>query len=148
MNICIFLIFSKSSKQSKMNMNQLKLFAFLLVFSASFALSAQVAPAAEEDHSYKPLTLKLNESGSKYVRFIIWHQQWAQTSNLAVEDSKLQVTSFARRSRILAYAQVSSRFLILSHIGLNNLSPTNLDGLKWSVTDRSSFCMMLGQNLK
>lgn len=129
MNICIFKIFSKPSKQSKMNLYHLKLFAFLLVFSTSFTLSAQVAPTAEEDHSYKPLTLKLNESGSKYVRFIVWHQQWAQTSNLAVEDSKLQVTSFARRSRILAYAQVSSRFLILSHIGLNNLTPTNLDGL-------------------
>ncbi len=129
MNICIFKIFFKPSKQSKMNLYHLKLFAFLLVFSTSFTLSAQVAPTAEEDHSYKPLTLKLNESGSKYVRFIVWHQQWAQTSNLAVEDSKLQVTSFARRSRILAYAQVSSRFLILSHIGLNNLTPTNLDGL-------------------
>ena len=129
MNICIFKIFSKPSKQSKMNLYHLKLFAFLLVFSTSFTLSAQVAPTAEEDHSYKPLTLKLNESGSKYVRFIVWHQQWAQTSNLAVEDSKLQVTSFARRGRILAYAQGSSCFLILSHIGLNNLTPTNLDGL-------------------
>ena len=60
MNICVFKIFSKQSKQLKMNLYQLKLFAFLLVFSTSFTLSAQVAPTAEEDHSYKPLTLKLN----------------------------------------------------------------------------------------
>lgn len=85
--------------------------------------------AAPEDHSYKPLTLKLNDSGSKFVRFIIWHQQWLQTNNLAVENSKLQVSSMARRSRFLAYAQISSRFLLLTHFGLNNLSQNNLDPL-------------------
>jgi len=113
-----------------MNTFKLKYLVILLLSCCHFSLNAQVAPAApEEDHSYKPLTLKLNDTGSKYVRFIIWHQQWAQTNNLAVEDSKLQVTTFARRSRILAYAQVSSRFLILTHIGLNNLTPGNLDAL-------------------
>ncbi len=83
----------------------------------------------EIDHSYKPLTLKLNDDGSKYVRFIIWHQQWLQTGNLAAEDSKLQLTSFARRSRFLAFAQISPRFLILTHIGLNNLGPGNMTPL-------------------
>ncbi|HMQ48922.1 MAG TPA: porin [Saprospiraceae bacterium] len=91
------------------------------------SLWSQEKPAI--DHSYKPLTLKLSDDGSKYVRFIIWHQQWAQTNNLAIEDSKLQVTHFARRSRFLAYAQISPRFLILTHFGLNNFTPTNMTSL-------------------
>lgn len=112
-----------------MNKKQLLRILPLLLFSAclSFALSAQDKP--EVDHSYKPLKLNLNEDGSKYVRFIIWHQQWAQTSNLAAEDTKLQVTSFTRRSRFLAFAQVSPRFMILTHFGLNNFTPGNMTSL-------------------
>ena len=71
-------------------------------------VAAQEAP--EVDHSYKPLSLKLNESGSKYVRFIIWHQQWLTTNNLTAPDGgdapKLQLNSSIRRSRMLAFAQV------------------------------------------
>ncbi|MCB0553344.1 MAG: porin [Phaeodactylibacter sp.] len=105
----------------------LPLFAFLL--GLAWAAPAQEAQKPEVDHSYKPLTLKLSEDGNKYVRFIIWHQQWVQTNNLAVEDSKLQLTSLVRRSRFLAYAQISPRFLILTHFGLNGLTPDNLTSL-------------------
>ncbi|MBP8213026.1 MAG: hypothetical protein KAX53_04730, partial [Saprospiraceae bacterium] len=132
-------IFSKPSKQSKMNLYHLKLFAFLLVFSTSFTLSAQVAPTAEEDHSYKPLTLKLNESGSKYVRFIMWHQFWvtATQNNPGTRDvngklidgtdgSNAWSSDIAlRRSRFLVYAQVSPRVMILTHWGINNQSFIN-----------------------
>ncbi|QSE98476.1 porin [Fulvivirga lutea] len=84
---------------------------------------------AKPDHSYKPLTLKLDDSGSKYVRFIIWHQQWLQTNNREVDDLKMQLTSFTRRSRMLAFAQISPRFLILTHFGLNNFGPNNQTSL-------------------
>lgn len=83
----------------------------------------------KDDESYQPLTLKINDSGSKFVRFIIWHQQWLQTNNRAEDDSKLQLNSFARRSRFLAYAQISPKFLILTHFGLNNLNTVNLSAL-------------------
>lgn len=103
----------------------------LLLMAGQATLLAQEAPA--EDHSYKPLTLKLNDTGSKYVRFIIWHQQWLETSNLAKPDggevAKLQLNTSIRRSRMLAYAQISSRFLILTHFGLNSLNTGNLSSL-------------------
>lgn len=83
----------------------------------------------EADHSYKPLTVKLTEDGSKYIRFIVWHQQWLQTNNLAADDTKAQLTTLARRSRLLAFAQISPRFLILTHIGTNNLTPANMTSL-------------------
>ncbi|MEM9835934.1 MAG: porin [Bacteroidota bacterium] len=84
---------------------------------------------SDVDHSYKPLKLNLNEKGDKYVRFILWHQMWATTNNLANEGSRLQLTPSIRRSRVLAFAQVSPRFLILTHFGLNGLTPNNLTTL-------------------
>jgi len=97
----------------------------LLVFSTN--MTAQ--ETEEVDHSYKPLTVKLSQDGKKYVRFIMWHQLWVTSNNLSQENSNLQLSSSIRRSRLLAYAQVSPRFLILTHFGLNNLSTANLTSL-------------------
>lgn len=79
------------------------------------------------DHSYKPLVLNLNDGGTKYIRFLIWNQMWVRTTEnnpgtLAV-DGRLQNNSTdigIRRARFLAYAQISPRFLILTHFGINN----------------------------
>ena len=103
---------------------------------ATPAPAAQAAPAQPKpvDHSYKPLTLKLNEDGSKYVRFIMWHQVWATatqnnpgTLDVNGKDigDKWTGDVAMRRSRFLAYAQVSPRFLILTHWGINNQSFIN-----------------------
>jgi len=114
----------------------------LLSLLLSFNLSGQNAtppPTPAVDHSYKPLTLKLNEDGSKYVRFIMWHQFWATATqnNPGTTDVNGQLidgtgtksgwsTDIAlRRSRFLAYAQISPRFLILTHWGINNQSFIN-----------------------
>ncbi len=83
----------------------------------------------ETDHSYKPLTMKLNDDGSKYIRFIVWHQIWVETNNLSIENAKTTITPSIRRSRFLMYSQISPRFLILSHIGLNNFNPNNQTSL-------------------
>ena len=77
-----------------------------------------------ESHSYKPLVLKLDETGKKYIRFITWHQMWGSDDNLSEGPGfKMMV----RRSRFLTYAQVSPRFLILTHFGLNTLTGANAD---------------------
>lgn len=81
------------------------------------------------NHSYKPLVLELSEDGGKYLRFILWHQHWVQTNNLANGGAGLQLNHSIRRSRVMAYAQVSPRFLILTHFGLNNLTPNNITSL-------------------
>lgn len=107
----------------------------LLTAVVSWTQPATPAPppaAPVVDHSYKPLTLKLNEDGSKYVRFIIWHQFWATytQNNPGTKDvngkSVSESYDFAiRRSRFLAYAQISPRALILTHWGINNQSFIN-----------------------
>ncbi|GMQ34028.1 porin [Algoriphagus taiwanensis] len=84
------------------------------------------------DHSYKPLTLKMNEDGSKYVRFIIWNQIWAHATQPNPGTLDIQgnpsgtITDIGiRRARVLAVAQVSPRFLILTHFGINNQTFAN-----------------------
>ena len=89
---------------------------------------AQETPEAEKNYTYKPLTLKLSEDGSAYVRFIIWNQLWLQTNNLS-NDSDFRVTPSIRRARVLAFAQMSPRFLVLTHFGMNSESAAGLDPL-------------------
>lgn len=112
---------------------QMRLFCYFLtsLFPLFFFLSAngQNEVNSEIDHAYKPLLLKLSEDGNKYVRFIMWHQIWATTNNLSNEGSRLQITPGIRRSRFLAYAQISPRFLVLTHFGLNGLTPENQTSL-------------------
>lgn len=110
------------------------LFACLLVAGLYAQPNTPTPPAATPpkpatDHSYKPLTLKLNDDGSKYVRFIMWHQFWAtytqnNTGTLDANGQEIKSSSdiALRRSRFLAYAQISPRFLILTHWGINNQS--------------------------
>lgn len=107
--------------------------------TAPATTSVVVAPPKPVDHSYKPLTLKLNEDGSKYVRFIMWHQIWvtATQNNPGTKDVKGALIDGSgdtkawsqdialRRSRFLAYAQISPRALILTHWGINNQSFIN-----------------------
>ena len=33
------------------------------------------------DHSYKPMTLKLDEKGTKFIRLITWHQMWVSRTS-------------------------------------------------------------------
>ena len=84
------------------------LFAMVFIPYASWGQQED----AEPDHTYKPLQVKLNEDGSKYVRFIMWHQLW-----LEANSNQKSLRYSIRRSRFLAYAQISPRFLILTHFG-------------------------------
>ncbi|WP_027001373.1 hypothetical protein [Hugenholtzia roseola] len=105
---------------------------FCLAILPLYKTFSQEAEKPKEDHSYKPLTMKLSEDGKKYVRFIIWNQVWARyTENnpgtLDVNGAE-QANSFdvgMRRARVLAYAQISPRFMIMTHFGINNQTFVN-----------------------
>jgi hypothetical protein len=116
-----------------------KVSLMLLLVANSGIVSAQapVVPAAEAekpkvDHSYKPLKLKLNEDGSKYVRFIVWNQIWAKytQTNPGTYGNGKDITETAdfgaRRLRFLVQAQVSPRYMIVAHWGINNQSSADL----------------------
>ena len=72
------------------------------------------------------IKFKLNEDGSKYVRMITWHQIWArytQNNEGSARQTVAQDETFdigIRRSRFLFLTQISPRFLIVLHAGINN----------------------------
>ena len=97
-----------------------KLFVVLMLTFATSALFAQKNAAPYGSG----LKVSLNDDGSKYFRLITWHQAWLQ-SNLSSET--FSVTPSLRRSRMLMFAQINDRFLILTHFGMNSLNPSNMD---------------------
>lgn len=97
---------------------------FLSAFMGFEAFSQQTPPAEYGGG----LKVDLNESGSKYFRLITWHQFWLdvnETTN-ANNETEYTATPMLRRSRFLLYAQLTDRFLILTHFGLNSLTPSGL----------------------
>jgi hypothetical protein len=105
---------------------QTRLVNWILIGLVCGFLSIHSAKGQDKiDEGAKPLKIELSDDGSKYVRFIVWHQQWVTTSNLN-SDSDLKLSILTRRSRFLTYAQMHPRLLILSHWGINNLTPLNI----------------------
>jgi hypothetical protein len=72
------------------------------------------------------LKLALNEQGDKYVRFLVWNQIWYRHSQnnpgslINGEEKRNTWDISARRLRFMMYAQVSPRYLIVTHFGINN----------------------------
>jgi hypothetical protein len=86
------------------------------------------------------MTLVLDDEGKKYIRFLTWNQVWTNfTENnpgtvtvqnrgfdadgKPVFDQQLEDNSLdigLRRTRFLTYSQLTERYLILLHVGLNN----------------------------
>lgn len=72
------------------------------------------------------LKININEDGSKYLRMILWNQVWLRSSQMnpgttvggEATDNNTDIGN--RRLRILAYAQISKRYLVLAHFGINN----------------------------
>lgn len=107
---------------------------FRRFFSVGFLIavtifSMMVAPPAYSQGSEpygQGLRLDLDSSGSRYLRLIIWNQIWMRSiqhnPGSVVNDQPVNNTwdVGARRMRLLAYAQITPRYLILAHIGVNN----------------------------
>jgi hypothetical protein len=72
------------------------------------------------------LKFNINPEGSKYMRFIVWNQIWLRSTELNpgtnIGDESVDNFQDAglRRLRLLAYAQISPRYMVLTHIGINN----------------------------
>lgn len=97
------------------------------IFSSAIALTMGFQGFAQGSSEYgSGLKLKLNDDGSKYVRFIMWNQTWLRyTQNnpgTAVNGTSANSTFDvgARRLRFLGYAQITPRYLVLMHFGINN----------------------------
>lgn len=81
------------------------------------------------------MTLVLDEKGEKYIRFLTWGQAWtAFTENnpgTVDADGNLKDNSLdigLRRMRFIAYSQLTKKYLIMMHVGINNQTFTNGGG--------------------
>ena len=104
--------------------NQILIMKKLLTISGLF-LSLLVSAQGSPDYG-GGLKFNLNPEGSKYMRFIAWNQVWLRSTDLnpgsMIGDESVSSYEDAglRRLRLLAYAQISPRYMILTHIGINN----------------------------
>ena len=93
------------------------LFCFSLAIQYSFS---QGSPDYEGG-----LKVKLNDDGSKYFRVISWAQVQGTYNNDVPENSS-KLSFNLRRARVLMFAQINSKFMILTHFGLNSLNSGTL----------------------
>jgi hypothetical protein len=95
---------------------------FLLLLSSLFNYS-NAQGFSEYESGMK---IKINQDGSKYLRIINWQQFWVKSnennsgSTLLGKSIDNTVDFGIRRIRLLMYSQLSDRFLILTHFGINN----------------------------
>ena len=77
------------------------------------------------------LKINLKEDGSKYLRFIAWNQIWMRSSEMNPgtmingDEATTSNDIGSRRLRLLMYAQITPRYMIMTHIGINNQTFTN-----------------------
>lgn len=100
-------------------MKKLLFLLFGLVFSSQYSFS-QGSP------DYKGgIKVKFDDEGKKYLRIISWAQVQG-IYNFDAPENTNDVSFNLRRARVLMFAQINSKFLILTHFGLNSLNSSNL----------------------
>ncbi len=103
-----------------------KLLTFLVVLLLHLGSTINLQAQQIEPSYGQGIRVNLDTSGKKYLRIITWHQVWARYaennpgSMVNGEMTNSQYDMAMRRSRMLFLVQLSPRFLILSHFGINN----------------------------
>lgn len=96
-----------------------------LLFISVFLLSIHFSYSQGSPNYDGGFKFKFNDDGSKYLRLISWAQFQVVYSNDVPED----VNNFGfnvRRARVLMFSQITDKFLILTHFGINNLTSATL----------------------
>lgn len=102
-----------------------------LLILAGFSILGNLVSAQGSPEYGRGLKLNLNPEGDKFVRFIIWDQFWLRNSEMnpgtKIGDEPVSDawTLGNRRLRTLAYAQISKRYMIVAHFGINNQTFSN-----------------------
>ena len=90
-------------------------------------LKRKDAKAKDSSEYGRGMTVVLDDEGKKYIRFLTWGQVWTNLTenNPGTIDATgdFQDTSLGiglRRVRFLTYSQLTEKYLILLHVGINN----------------------------
>tara|TARA_R110002096_G_scaffold50062_1_gene131813 strand:+ start:752 stop:1981 length:1230 start_codon:yes stop_codon:yes gene_type:complete len=97
---------------------------YLLLFCSAHILQAKKYSQGSPDYN-GGMKVKLDDEGKKYFRVISWVQaQAAYSDDVPATTSN---TSFnLRRARVLLFTQINSKFLLVTHFGLNSLNSSTL----------------------
>ncbi|WP_257883360.1 hypothetical protein [Hymenobacter sp. DG01] len=94
--------------------------------AAPAPVPAPPAPAKSAPYG-AGMKVNLSPDGSKYLRFMTWHQVYTRytknnegTTRAPGKEQKGQVDFGLRRSRLVLLAQLNPRFVIYTHLGINN----------------------------
>ena len=102
----------------------------IYLITAAFLFSVSAFSQGSTDYG-SGMKFNLKEDGSKYLRIIAWNQIWMRSSEMNPGtmingEAASSSTDFGnRRLRALIYAQVSPRYMIVTHFGINNQTFTN-----------------------
>lgn len=106
-----------------------------LLFACSLFLFSYTIVQAQGSSEYGGgVKLNVNPEGTKFIRFITWNQIWLRNSQMnpgtsvGGEAAKSSFDMGGRRLRFLAYAQITKRYMVLTHIGINNQTFLNGGG--------------------
>lgn len=97
----------------------------ILTFIGLALISSSLYSQGSPDYG-NGLKLNLNPEGDKYVRFILWNQIWLRNTEMnpgTMVSDEATTNSWNignRRLRALAYAQITKRYMVLMHFGINN----------------------------
>jgi hypothetical protein len=97
-----------------------------LVAGAAAGLAPGAAGAQGSGVYGQGIRLNLDTTGRKYVRFILWNQTWLRQQQFNPEtrvngqDAQSNFDIGIRRSRFIAYGQLTASNLVMLHVGINN----------------------------
>lgn len=96
-----------------------------LLWIGLFFLSFQFMNAQGSPDYNGGLKVKFDEEGNKYLRIISWAQMQAGY-NFDPGPTSSALNFNLRRARVLMFSQITDKFLILTHFGLNSLNSGSL----------------------
>lgn len=102
----------------------------IYLIAAALLLSAKGFSQGSPEYG-SGLKFNLNEDGTKYLRALAWNQIWLRSSEMNPgtsingEEATTSTDIGNRRLRILLHAQLSKRYMIVTHFGINNQTFTN-----------------------
>ena len=104
----------------------------IAIISICFFVPAKMVFAQGGSPDYKDgLTVKLDSTGKKYIRFLTWGTFWSRYTDAnpgtAINGvpQKNWVDFSLRQFRFVTYSQLNSKYLIVSDIGIDNQSFTS-----------------------
>lgn len=110
----------------------MKNFSYFFCFLLMALIGNQQLSYAQGSENYgSGLKVNIKPDGSSYIRFIVWNQIWGSViennPGTMVNGTPENVTYDLgiRRARFLAFAQITPRYLILTHMGINNQTFVN-----------------------